>query len=1355
VSKSNIENSVERAVQLGRDNQKLIELVEAHCANARVVREGWGGMVEEQTGLPIGMRSIRCDHAAAPSGFASNLAFLVEDFYRANCIGCPHREMRGIPNLATWYEEREAERARQEEIARQAAEERARSLAARQATRRQLRLTEDDVGRELLDLLDRLDGREPGEEGHQDAEERLVATVRAAPGLLSTGVVNALFAVAEIGETSALRALTLWVEPVSRLADRLLHIAVRLLADGPNPDAAEVFVQFTYRAAPQDVEQIIDSLMQLASQVIWWEPEARPAGLLAAAGVSLPVVLDAICRHLGDASSPSTVAVGGCAAEHLIRHEPGTASVLVPRLIKALASAMDVHGTHPDPDALWHAVVRGLRAALVASPEATADAIDRVGPSRPDDEREHLFSVYSRILDPRDGVEVPAEARRVALARVVSRATGDWDLDVAATAAAKVEHIAESNPVELAGSGRTLIGTLLHVLGERDDPAHRLEMLASPAQRLEEVHRRVVRGRWLRSLAIAVGRLVAADAQLFDDALALYDVQATGIARTTDVVREVRVRLLSAFPALAVSPGRAATLMPRLYSALLDTEAGMRATAIDVCRRWVTGPGYPLPELVRAFVPTLLDDEHVVVHQAMIRAIAAVPPLPRDVSRVVVSLMGWASTYATRDADVSSAAAVAAVRLARTRGSDSASSIAEHALGVAAQFQDPWETRDVLHASAPYADRHPLWAQLAVRLLATRDWLDTGEPDPTIRRRLLEMSDATLSGALGEIDRAVTAYLPDHPGMAWDWIEVLQAAGMWEDAGRVASVIAERIPGTVEYAPRRRYAGVMQAAALVETALAAGNPELARQRAIGVTGESEAPARLVRWRAARRLTVVALGDADSTHRATRLHAAATRLRAVVSHQPADRRRRTVEAYCRTLELLVDLARWDAAIQAAEESADRWRQAAMRKAELAAADVEGTALAPLVETIRTINRPRTVDDLRRSLLAIPLPVLAADDAPRAGRSRPAAARGPRPPVGVCLLEMDGTPVSHLVLLEPDHLYDLRVTIHALEWPAWAETLEVAFNAPTQALELPILTLRRPVDVAAPATPVVVSDLGRCRLAGTQSSFAKPLVCDVMAEFRGSDERQALRVAGMPRIRLRAVDPARDMPYGNLRTEGELIVFFDRLQGQGVADGEVKVFCRFFAALNAAAKQLYANRQFRGGGSMRESQFQHAFEEILRADPQLGGRVERTVHAGGVTDIVHDGIVAELKVERTTPATIAGAARYVGQPAQYSVDADARLSILCILDWTKKDAPVGKPENYWGWLVPSMHGVAHPSHPSIVGVLIINLNLPRPSGWSRRRIETSMLDAGDSPSGFADGGPVGSDPDDLGGQSGTPD
>ncbi len=57
---SDIEDAIDRAMQLGRDNQKLIGLIEAHCANARIVLEGGPGMVEAQTGLPIGMRSIRC-----------------------------------------------------------------------------------------------------------------------------------------------------------------------------------------------------------------------------------------------------------------------------------------------------------------------------------------------------------------------------------------------------------------------------------------------------------------------------------------------------------------------------------------------------------------------------------------------------------------------------------------------------------------------------------------------------------------------------------------------------------------------------------------------------------------------------------------------------------------------------------------------------------------------------------------------------------------------------------------------------------------------------------------------------------------------------------------------------------------------------------------------------------------------------------------------------------------------------------------------------------------------------------------------------------------------------------------------
>src|SRR6266567_3517083 len=248
MSRSDIENTIDRTMQLGRDNQKLIGLIKAHCANARVVLEGGTGMVEAQTGLPIGMRSIRCDHAAMHSGVAHNLAFLAEDFYRGNCVGCPHRRIQGIPNLATWYEERAAEQARHTETERRVAEERQKSLKSRQAVRRLLRLTENDAGRELLNLLDRLDGHKPSEEDYQDAEERLVATIRCAPVFLSQGIIDALFAVAETGEPAALRSLTIWSDRAPRIADRLLRIAVHLLPDVQNLHAAEVFVQIADRA---------------------------------------------------------------------------------------------------------------------------------------------------------------------------------------------------------------------------------------------------------------------------------------------------------------------------------------------------------------------------------------------------------------------------------------------------------------------------------------------------------------------------------------------------------------------------------------------------------------------------------------------------------------------------------------------------------------------------------------------------------------------------------------------------------------------------------------------------------------------------------------------------------------------------------------------------------------------------------------------------------------------------------------------------------------------------------------------------------------------------------------------------
>ena len=124
-----------------------------------------------------------------------------------------------------------------------------------------------------------------------------------------------------------------------------------------------------------------------------------------------------------------------------------------------------------------------------------------------------------------------------------------------------------------------------------------------------------------------------------------------------------------------------------------------------------------------------------------------------------------------------------------------------------------------------------------------------------------------------------------------------------------------------------------------------------------------------------------------------------------------------------------------------------------------------------------------------------------------------------------------------------------------------------------------------------------------------------------------------------------------------------------------------------------------------------------------DPELGGRVERgSPLALGFLDVRHDGITAELKVERKTPVTRESATKYIGQPTQYAGADGTRLSILCVLDMSQKAGPIGTLENYLWQLQPALHGLTNPEAPSIVTVLVINGGLPPPSSWSRRRIPT---------------------------------
>lgn len=138
------------------------------------------------------------------------------------------------------------------------------------------------------------------------------------------------------------------------------------------------------------------------------------------------------------------------------------------------------------------------------------------------------------------------------------------------------------------------------------------------------------------------------------------------------------------------------------------------------------------------------------------------------------------------------------------------------------------------------------------------------------------------------------------------------------------------------------------------------------------------------------------------------------------------------------------------------------------------------------------------------------------------------------------------------------------------------------------------------------------------------------------------------------------------------------------------------------------------------------FHDELETRLQADTELGGRLtRRDAVAGWFGDLLHDDVIAELKVARDKPVTIDDCAKYLGQPAQYGIGRGIQLSVLVVLDHSRKEAPPGVIDNYIGWLKPSLHGLDDARYPSLVGVLIVNTNLPVPSTWSRKAISTQPV------------------------------
>jgi hypothetical protein len=172
----NLDRRIERALAIGEQNQRTVELVRNWCAHVSIKKFGGVGLVELETGLPIGPHSLECPHARASGIAGSDLAVVALDFHDRNCVDCRFRQAVGLPNLTTLLSEREVYRAKQERAQRQAEQEVAERLVERESVRQQLRAHLDTMAATTLDLISELDRTRS-----KDAATRLKQTAALAP----------------------------------------------------------------------------------------------------------------------------------------------------------------------------------------------------------------------------------------------------------------------------------------------------------------------------------------------------------------------------------------------------------------------------------------------------------------------------------------------------------------------------------------------------------------------------------------------------------------------------------------------------------------------------------------------------------------------------------------------------------------------------------------------------------------------------------------------------------------------------------------------------------------------------------------------------------------------------------------------------------------------------------------------------------------------------------------------------------------------------------------------------------------------------------------------------------------------
>ncbi|WP_158852899.1 hypothetical protein [Saccharothrix deserti] len=1117
---------------------------------------------------------------------------------------------------------------------------------------------------------------------------------------------------------------------VARLGGMLPRPAVTGIIVNP-AHQPQLVSDFDRRAAAGAVEHLASTHLELAVQL-------------------LPNLAVSMCVPPQDSYDPGTV---------------GTAERAVARMFIAapvrIAGLLEEAGRH---------AAEKIRDGLVGSVRHALDMID-------------TEYVHRRAHDP---VATPEEAAAVtdaAFVFLLTRTDESWGHEVTFSAAEAIERMGHWRSDTLAGRLDATLGAFVTLTRHRLTEQKSVLISTAAPDPLAWMEA----GSRKNSLYQSARRLLrAVESASSTDPLAVCETITTLITseRDSDLGSEVVYPLLATLGEVGRrhgnQPGVLQAILPTLHTYLVDADPGPRAAALDA---WTTiGRTHALPSTVADLLPALVSDAYIVMIDAVLEAAYRLP-WPDQESRIRLALhaatvMEGINVSRHLDTFLTSLAAL------RRHVPDIAAlaELEKKALARVPELEWHQATKVTEQPWQPDARVAPELAVLWLTLAPRRTYgLRQHDEAEEALNGLLDCGAGLLGLQAADIIKVGAAHSPESHYGSMEYAEVLARAERRTDVLALLESALTRIPNEPARSSQRALVTLAGAVGRLQVNLEPDLPNNANVReavdevgaAIGIClGHSEDNLRWLRpfakaaaVRAAIACTLLdvpipaevttGLADtpadqaaADSADPAEQFKARAQRLRDLATALQRGGRSTgtaTHDGVVITGRLLGAVAHLLDA-EGADLNADliqarAHRTAAARRA--AAIDLnayrDDDPLLPRARALRAALAadpdPAAPIDLGTVLTAtagLPAPLLFIRSPERQHSFRPwtppADPEPDSPTVAVALVSIDDTLLTGPAIVNPALTHTLTLQLQTDPWPAWVERLDAELVSTLNETELqrPALTWQRHQHTGDPDTYEGTGSL-HVRYAVPTTQHAPPVL--VRLTWRGTDEdgnpkSQPLDVAGHREFRVRPYDPARDATTQYEVFDEHLLGIYEKLATAGYPHNQLQPFARLLNAISRAGLAMTWNKKYRRGQYVSERQFHNDLHAALLADPALEGRVERGTALGhGYLDTRHDGITAELKVARDQPVTPESATKYIGQPTQYAAADGARLSILVVLDMSRKVLPIGTPENYLFVLGPKQHGMTAPHSPSVVVTLVINGNLPVPSSWSRRRTPTT--------------------------------